>query len=743
MDEKLISQLFSHQPDSVVWFSPIFSDANESLVIDFNVRYCNAAASKILGQERSKIIGTTLLTSGLMDRTSIEHIFEQCLKVWNSGDPVEFTYYSPGFDKYFNVQRSKVVNGILSITRDRTTEVRAEQEREQQAVLLNKIINNSPTCIVFCQALRDMNSKIVDFALLMVNEKIANDLKRPKEEIQTLTYCTLHPAVRTNGLIDVLASVVETGERFNQEIYLEVFGGWFLLTVDKVDEDKIIATYLNINETKQFTEKLAAQAAWYNRVVRHSTNGIMAATAVRDMDDQITDLKIVLANPPGIQIADLPDDIVGKNLCEEVPDLRSSEFFKLHKKVIETGNIYTDTFLLNKGKRNGWFQVSLSKLDDGLVSNFVDITVLKEKEKTIEEQSHLLNLMLNSSINGVYTLDAVRDENDRVVDFIISHVNDIFCRMSGKQREELVGKSFIQTFPSTVPLGLFARNCRVLHSGKAIREELHYKGDNIDRWYDTSVNKVTANQIVIAFNDITPLKNAIHELQASNERLSGFTYVASHDLNEPLRKIITYGNLIQNRFGNEIGTGINGYLEKISVTAGRMQVLINDLLIYSQISNGKKQFENVSLNTIISEVQNDLERLIQEKKATIEADVLPIINADKTQLRQIFQNLISNSIKFQIPNKAPIIEIRYKRTSRAGKMYEAIAVKDNGIGFDQQHAEKIFHVFHRLHPKQEYEGTGIGLAIVQKAMENHSGIIEVHSKPLIGTTFELLFPLPD
>ncbi len=747
-DEKLIAQLFGSQPDSVVWFVPVFDGANKKLIVDFTVRYCNDTACRILNADRSRIIGSTLLTSGLMDNVSVGRIFEQCVKVWDTEESIEFTYHSPGLDKYFNVQRSKVMNGVLSITRDRTAEVKTEKERERQAVLLNKIINNSPTCILLCQAKRNDAGRIADFDLLMVNDKIARDLNRSKEEIQSMSYGQLQPAVATNGLVDVLAEVIETGNRFNDEIFLEVFGGWFFLTADRVDDDKVILTYLNINDRKLASEKLEQQTKWYNNVLNQSPNGILAAEAVRDKANEIVDLTLRLANSSGRRMANLPEDCINKNFSSLFPELSAQGYFDKHKRVINTGEPYSTFLSFNREGQELWYQLSLSKLDDGVVSNFAEVTELKEKEKVIEEQKGLLSLMLNSSLNGLYTLEAVRNPAGEIVEFRITHVNEEFCKQSGKTADQLVGKLFGDVFPGSKGTGIFERNCRVLRTGESIRQELHYNADGVDRWYQNSVNRVTENQIVIAFHDVTPLKFAAMELERANEelkisnaRLSDFTHIASHDLNEPLRKIITFVNMIEDQFGKELNPVAKDYFVRIHRTAERMQTLLNGLLTYSKFAHAENVFEEVNLQAIVAEVQGDLETVIQKKRATLLIHSLPVIQGDRTQLTQVFQNLISNALKFQKQTDIPFIEVRYEGKIRRGKLYHHISVKDNGIGFEQAEADKIFAVFHRLHARHEYEGSGVGLAIVQKAMENHGGYVTVKSEPGAGSCFNLFFPV--
>lgn len=749
-DEKLIAQLFSNQPDSIVWFMPVFSNGKrtDASIIDFEAKYCNSAVSKNFSITPEKVLGSRLNARGFMNTIHYTEQFEHCLHVWRTGEPLEFTYYDPRLDKHFNVQQSKVMNGILSIARDRTKEVRAEIEQKKQALLLNKILNASPTCIVLCQAVRNPSGRIEDFKLLMVNDKIANDLKLPKEEIIKQTYCSIHPSVRNNGLIGILSDVVETGKPFKNEIYLEVFGGWFLLSADKVDDDKVLAIYLDINETKNQNKKLEQQAQWYNNILEHSTNGIIALQSVRNSDNEVIDFEIKLCNPSGIKMGSLPEDAVGKRLCDLLPQVKQTGYFDLHKQVIETGKPYKNILPFNWGNGEGWYQVSLSKLEDGLVSNFMDVSELKHHEKIIQEQASVLNLILNSSINGVYMLQAIRNDQQEIIDFKFIHVNEIVCKQAGRTKEEILGKSYLKTFPHTKASGVFDRNCEILKTGEEYRSELHYKGDGVDMWFDTSVSKVGEDKIVVAFNDITALKHAAVQLELSNEdlrrsndRLTEFTHIASHDLNEPLRKIQTFTNLLKERYSSPLHEEGKDYLERINKTANRMQSLINDLLLYSRVSNSINRFELIHLEEIVKEVQNDLEASIQKKNAKLILSALPNIKGDKTQLRQIFQNLISNAIKFQPKGNVPQVHIRNKgAVVKRGKCYFAVEVEDNGIGIAEMYQEKIFHLFQRLHGKNEFEGTGIGLAIVQRAMENHNGFIEVKSEPEKGSCFTLLFP---
>lgn len=239
------------------------------------------------------------------------------------------------------------------------------------------------------------------------------------------------------------------------------------------------------------------------------------------------------------------------------------------------------------------------------------------------------------------------------------------------------------------------------------------------------------------------------ELQQSNSSLEEYAYVASHDLKEPLRKISTFGDrLFSSQYNNFTEDG-RVYLQKIIDSSRRMQLMINDLLSVSTIT-GNKQFEHVSLKEILSEALQSIEHKIDEKNARINYADLPMAYVVPSQFRQLFQNLINNSLKFTRGDIQPEINISFKYLSYAdvapynmskARKYLQIAIEDNGIGFDNIYANKIFTIFQRLHGKQEYEGTGIGLAICKKIVENHSGIISASGIQNKGATFTITFPL--
>ncbi|WP_421829417.1 ATP-binding protein [Larkinella sp.] len=245
------------------------------------------------------------------------------------------------------------------------------------------------------------------------------------------------------------------------------------------------------------------------------------------------------------------------------------------------------------------------------------------------------------------------------------------------------------------------------------------------------------------------LKLNIGELNRSNQELAEFAYIASHDLQEPLRKIQSFGTLLVEQFANELNPTAQDLIQRMHHAAERMHVLIKDILAYSRLNTHHQPFRQVDLNALTKEVLGDLELVIREKKTQIFVDFLPTIYGNPLQLRQLFQNLLSNALKFIAPDRPPQVRISARDVTifdipvpmrQREPSYLAISVEDNGIGFDERYHNRIFQLFQRLHGKDQYAGTGIGLTICKKVAEMHGGTIAAQSQPGQGATFTVFLP---
>lgn len=243
------------------------------------------------------------------------------------------------------------------------------------------------------------------------------------------------------------------------------------------------------------------------------------------------------------------------------------------------------------------------------------------------------------------------------------------------------------------------------------------------------------------------LEEKVHELNKSNHDLEQFAYIASHDLQEPLRKIQSFTELLEINIADKERS--KKYLEKIDSASSRMSALIKDVLNYSRLSQSGNTFIEIDLQKILNNVKTDVELIIEEKGAIIKSTPLPVINGIEQQLYQLFYNLINNALKFN--SEKPILNISCRTLSKdelilyndlsSDSNYIEIIFKDNGIGFDQKHAKQIFTIFKRLNSKDKYDGTGIGLALCKKIIDNHHGLISVTSELGVGTSFNIILPV--
>jgi signal transduction histidine kinase len=246
------------------------------------------------------------------------------------------------------------------------------------------------------------------------------------------------------------------------------------------------------------------------------------------------------------------------------------------------------------------------------------------------------------------------------------------------------------------------------------------------------------------------LEENIAALRSSNMELEQFAYIASHDLQEPLRKIRTFGNRLSEKYSGNLSEDAQNMISRMQSSAEHMQLLMNDLLTYSSLvdQNSAKQ-EKVDLNVCLQKVLRALNEQIEEKHAVVQAAELPAISGRPEQLEQLFHNLVCNSLKFTQKGRDPQIiidhetvsgEVIVSRDANPDRQYHKISFRDNGVGFNESFKDKLFVIFQRLHPKAEYPGTGIGLAICKKVVTNHQGIIQATGKPQEGTVFTVYLP---
>lgn len=475
-----------------------------------------------------------------------------------------------------------------------------------------------------------------------------------------------------------------------------------------------------------------------------------------------------------------PEEIKGKSFRLFYP--RESKEANLPEQLlnqaVEKGSAWHEGWRVRKDGTRFWSNVSITALHDtdGQVIGFSKVTRdLTEKKIADDKLSALADSLIQKN-------DALRRSEERyhrmiaeVRDYAIILLNtkgDIENwnfgaeHIKGYTAAEIIGKNFsifytpedrARKLPQKL-LDEAVKRGRATHEGWRVRKDgTRFWGSIVITALHDSAGRITGfSKVTRDLTDKKRADDALAEnaaqlnyknkmLEQANNELKSFTYIASHDLKEPLRKIKTFAGLLNDIKG--LSDVEKNYMRKIDNSVQRMQRLIDDLLAYSLVANEKAQVEPVDLNQIVKSVQNDLEVTIIEKHATIQSDKLPVINGVSFQLQQLFMNLLSNSLKFSKLSEPPVITITCKSIQSpdipnivTGGNYYLITVKDNGIGFDPVYSSKIFEVFQRLHGHESFSGTGIGLAIVKKVVENHHGVISAESSLNAGATFNIYLP---
>ncbi|MBI5648447.1 MAG: HAMP domain-containing protein [Ignavibacteriae bacterium] len=303
------------------------------------------------------------------------------------------------------------------------------------------------------------------------------------------------------------------------------------------------------------------------------------------------------------------------------------------------------------------------------------------------------------------------------------------------------------------PILDLARTARAVTDGGdySLRAPKHGRdevGELSDRFNEmlrvvASRDEALRREIEIRVQAEEELRHAAVRLERSNRELQDFASVASHDLQEPLRKVLAFGDRLKRGLGGQLDERSADHLERMLKAAARMQILINDLLTYSRVTTKAQPYTQVDLSALVREVISDLEIRIEQADGTVSLGSLPTISADPMQMRQLFQNLIGNALKYHRPNVPPIVTITAECVpSKNGVCDTArITIADNGIGFEEQYSEQIFVIFQRLHGRGEYEGTGIGLAVCKKIVDRHGGRISATGVPDQGAHFIVELPL--
>lgn len=463
-----------------------------------------------------------------------------------------------------------------------------------------------------------------------------------------------------------------------------------------------------------------------------------------------------------------PDEIIGKNFSIfYLPEDKESGLpEKLIANATHSGRTVHEGWRMRKDGSRFWSSVTITALHNqhDTVIGFTKVTRDLTDKKIVEDALLRSHEQLRQSEERYHQMIAeVQDYAIVLLDVEgnIQNWNVGAEVIKGYKAEEIIGQNFRKFYtPEDRDTGLPAKLLhRALTEGKAVHEGWRVRKDGSRFWgsivitalHDKSGNHIGFSKVT---RDLTAKKEADEkllqytaELEAQNKELEQFAYVASHDLQEPLRKIQTFAGIIDRDLHNE--QMLRKYLDKIKISAGRMSDLIKSLLNFSRLINNEIIFTTVDLNAVVHHVRTDFELLLEEKEGRIESEDLPSIPGDFSQITQLFANLIGNSLKFSKDQPRIFIRCEYLKKERinpesglnTNKDHIKLSFRDNGIGFEQHFEAKIFTMFQRLHTKDQYSGTGIGLALCKRIVENHHGTISAESTPERGATFFVTLPI--
>ena len=403
-------------------------------------------------------------------------------------------------------------------------------------------------------------------------------------------------------------------------------------------------------------------------------DGVICYQAVR-IGGTITDCRTVFVNQAARQINRQHELTIqaGERLMADYShkpglNLITNYISGLQRTVLDTGQPISDTRWIERLTK--WYSFRLIPLGDDLIMViYHDATQEVEAKQQQDQQRQLQQSILDASLNGIIAYQAIRDDTGKVVDLRFRQYNEM-TRQYLNLPPDVLKCTMLELFPGPTERGVMSKYVRVIETGEPTRYKIDYNDDGLNACFDVSVVKMD-DGIVLTFQDISAeversrqieeqarqLAASVAELQKSNENLEQFAYITSHDLQEPLRKINAFANVVMDQYAPQLGKAGRDMIRRMQVAATRMQVLIDDLLLFSRLGTKKTPFSLIDLNALLADVLLDLDEVIRRKKAVVEARNLFTIPGDASQLRQLLLNLLSNALKFTLPNSPPVVAI--------------------------------------------------------------------------------------
>jgi PAS domain S-box-containing protein len=512
-----------------------------------------------------------------------------------------------------------------------------------------------------------------------------------------------------------------------------------------------IAIKENITEQKKAEEALKQSENRYRSLFANMMEGFSYCKIIYDESSNPIDFEYLEVNATFEKLTGLKN-VTGKRVSEVIPGIWES-----HRELLVIGNRVALTgkpqkFEINFNLLNGWFAISVYSNKKGYFSAIFDnITNQKLAEEAIRESEKQFRTLFMSINEGFYISEVIYNENGDPCDYKYLEVNPKFEEILGLRRDQIIGKRYKELVPVDTTQWLDTY-FKVAHTGNPLRYEFYSK--EYDRHFLTYTYQTVKGRLNVFVMDITEQKQAeeaikkyseeleekvkerTEQLLLSNKELESFSYSVSHDLRTPLRAINGYAKMLEEDYRKVLDNEGKRLLDVIKHNAVRMGNLIDDLLAFSRLGRKEVQKSKVNMKTLAKETLKELSKA-EKHHAEVRIGNLHPSYADSVLMNNVFMNLISNAIKYSSKEGKPVIEIESEY-----KNGEVIySIHDNGVGFDMQYAGKLFGVFQRLHKTEEFEGTGVGLAIVQRIIHKHGGRVWAEGKPGEGATFYFSLPV--
>lgn len=632
------------------------------------------------------------------------------------------------------------------------------QDIKNDAQLIYNLFDAQPQPVFWLRPVWE-GRQLVDFEYGYCNEEMYRFAGVPKEKILgvRISDSVLLNAATRKRVLEQVREVYRSGQKVHESFYNPVLKKYYTYYRSKV-EDGVLTVIIDQTETYHMVREVENQKNLLSNILKHSSSGISVTEVIRDAAGNVINGRTILANDAAVRFIGLPREIyLNKTVLEIDPNIWESPLWNAALRTLETGENFIAQYYFAPAEK--WLELSVSRMDsEHLINIFTDITDTKVAQLELQAAAERLAAVFNAAQSGMFTFAPVYDNQGELIDFRFVITNPQFAAYVQQTPEVLNGALGSTWFPGYLTNGVFDMYKRTFLTGQTERQEVHYNVDGHDLYLDLMSTKV-GNEVLVTFTDFTQLKKAqlqletlVEELKRSNANLEDFAYAASHDLKEPIRKIHFFADRIKDQFGDQLGEAGIRQFDRLQLATERMRLLVDDLLAYSHASMQPKEFESIDLNQKVKLVLGDIELLVEEKNGKIEIRPLPVVRGHRRQLQQLFHNLITNALKYHKPGIAPEVRISSKtiKGSEAGipvaedhrnREFYLIQVQDNGIGFEQKDEERIFQVFQRLHGNAEYKGTGVGLSIARKVVENHDGYIYARSEPDKGATFNVLLPV--